>query len=40
MNNYLFFLGHQPSISIAEIEAVFSAKNIEYGLELKDKKSK
>lgn len=37
MNNYLFFLGHQPHISTAEIEAVFSAENIDYSLELKEK---
>ena len=37
MNNYLFFLVHQPLISTAEIEAVFSAKNFDYNLESGDK---
>lgn len=37
MNNYLFFLGHQPHISTAEIEAVLCAANLNYQLEFKEK---
>ena len=35
MHRYLFFLGHQPHISTAEIKAVFSALDVEYEIERK-----